>query len=701
LEKLKRKRLLIGFLGLMLIFSIYGFSLKASERPPFQLEDIFEIFYLSDPQVSPDEEIIVFEAEKADTAVNDYITHLWMVPTKGGKPRQLTSSDSSDTRPRFSPDGKKIAFLSGRSGSKQIWMISPDGGEATQLTDFPVSVSENSWSPDGKWIAFTAEVLPGVSSDSSMEITRRWKGEKEESEIQAELYKKLLYRHWNIYDDERVSHLFIMDAEGKHPPIDLTPDLEYDVLQWRHAVAHVGQDYDWSPDSRSIIFATNLNPKQELDYDVSLYKVNISRLGEIECLTPDMPGAESCPRFSPDGRYLAYRMTDEPGYESDQGELIIRDLKTNEERNLTESWDRCVEDIRWSFDGSKTYFLADDQGEKPVFSVSLVNGKIEKVVSGWNRGFALLKRNQIVSVLQDSGHPQEVYLSKKGKLRKLTSLNQKLLSERVIPRAESFWIPRPGRDRIQGFVIKPPKFDPRKKYPLVLSIHGGPEGMYGEYFSTMRQLLASQGYVVLFLNPSGSTGYGEKLKRSIQYDWGGQCYRDLMMGIDYLVSLGYVDTTRMVATGGSFGGYMVNWIGTQTDRFKCLVSHASVFNLESKYGTTDELFFPEWEFGGPPWENRELYRKFSPHNYAEQMKTPTLVIVGELDYRTPTDQSEQLFTTLKRKGIDSWFLRFPDEGHSINKPYNHRLWLDTIIRWLSRYLKEKEIESIEDSPPYP
>ncbi|KPL03136.1 MAG: hypothetical protein AMJ90_03960 [candidate division Zixibacteria bacterium SM23_73_2] len=680
---------------------MFGFSLQASEQPPFQLNDIFRVLYLSDPQISPEGEMIVFEVEKADTVANDYITHLWMVPTKGGEARQLTSSDSSDTRPRFSPDGKKIAFLSGRSGSRQIWVISTDGGEATQLTDFPVSVSEHSWSPDGKWLAFTAEVLPGVPVDSSMEVTRRWKDEKEELEIQAELYKKLLYRHWNIYEDERVSHLFILDAEGKNPPVDLIPDLEYDVLQWSYAVASVGQDYDWSSDSRSIVFATNLNPRQELNYDVSLYKVEISRLGEIECLTPDMPGAESCPRFSLDGKYLAYRMTDEPGYEADQGKLIIRDLKTNEERNLTESWDRSVEEIRWSADGSKIYFLADDQSEKPVFCVSLANGRIEKVVGGWNVGFALLKKDQIVSVRQNSGHPPEVYLKSKGKLNILTSFNQKLLSERTIPRAESFWIPRPQGDSIQGFVIKPPKFDPRKKYPLVLCIHGGPEGMYGEYFSTSRQLYAAQGYVVLFLNPSGSTGYGEKLKKAIRYDWGGQCYRDLMLGVDYLISLGYIDTTHMAATGGSFGGYMVNWIGTQTDRFKCLVSHASVFNLESKYGTTDELFFPEWEFGGPPWENREIYRKFSPHNYADQMKTPTLVIVGELDYRTPTDQSEQLFTTLQRRGIDSWFLRFPDEGHSINKPYNYRLWLDTIFIWLSRYLKEKEIKSIEGSPPYP
>ena len=216
--------------------------------------------------------------------------------------------------------------------------------------------------------------------------------------------------------------------------------------------------------------------------------------------------------------------------------------------------------------------------------------------------------------------------------------------------------------------------------------------MYGQYFSSSRQLLASQGYVVLFINPSGSTGYGEKLKRAIQNDWGGQCYQDLMLGVDYLISLGYVDTTRMAAVGGSFGGYMANWIGTQTDRFNCLVSHAGVFNLESMYGTTDELFFVEWEFGGPPWQNREVYRRFSPHNYAHQMKTPMLVIVGDLDYRCLAEQTEQLFTTLQRQGINSWFLRFPDEGHSINKPLNYRLWLETIAKWLGGYLRQEALE---------
>ena len=680
------------FWGLLLFCLSMSLPSRAVTLPPFGINDVFRIVYVADPQVSPDEEMVVFVAEKTDTSANQYVNHLWVVPTKGGEPRQLTTIDSSDTRPRFSPDGKKIAFLSSRSSSRQIWTISPEGGEATQLTDFPVAVSKYSWSPDGRWIAFIAEVLPRVPPDSSMELTRRWNDEKDQSKVEAELYKQLLYRHWNTYEDETVSHLFIMDAEAKNPPIDLTPDLSYDVLQWDLAVASVGQDYDWSPDGKSIVFATNLHPKQELNYDVNLYKVEISRPGEIECLTFGKPGAESCPRFSPDGGYLAYRMTDEPGYEADQGELIVRDLQTNQEKNLTESWDRSIAEMVWSPNGSRIYFSASDQGERPVFSVSLKDGKIEKQVGGWNGDFTPMKNDRLLLGHQDAEHPKEIYLREKGKLRKLTSLNEHLLSEKAISPVESFWISRPEGDSIQAFVMKPPDFDPEKKYPLILNIHGGPEGMYGEYFSTSRQLLASQGYVVLFLNPSGSTGYGEKLKRSIQHDWGGQPYQDLMMGVDYLISLGYVDTTRMAAMGGSFGGYMANWIGTQTDRFVCLVSHAGVFNLESMYGTTDELFFVEWEFGGPPWENREVYRRFSPHNYALQMKTPMLVIVGDRDYRCLAEQSEQLFTTLQRQGIDSWFLRFPDEGHSVNKPLNYRLWLETIVKWLSRYLKEEALE---------
>ncbi len=673
---------------LFLLCLVTSFPSKAAGLPPFGIDDVFRIIYVSDPQVSPDEEMVVFVVEKTDTSANQNINHLWTIPTEGGEPRQLTTIDSSDTRPRFSPDGRKIAFLSSRGGSKQIWTISPQGGEATQLTDFPVAVSKYSWSPDGKWIAFIAEVLPGVPPDSAMEMTGRWRDEKDESKVQAELYEKLLYRHWNTYDDEPVSHLFIIDAQAKKTPVDLTPDLEFDVLQWDHAVASVGQDYDWSPDSRSIVFATNLHPKQELNYDVNLYKVDISRPKEIECLTFGKPGAESCPRFSPDGRYLAYRMTDEPGYEADQGDLIIRDLKTSKEKNLTESWDRSVGTISWSPDGSKIYFLASDRGEKSIFSVSLAKGKIEKVVGGWNNDFVPLVQDRILLVHQDGEHPGEIYLMQENKLGKLTGLNDQLLYERAISPVESFWILRPQGDSIQAFVIKPPDFDPEKKYPLILNIHGGPEGMYGEYFSSSRQLLASQGHVVLFLNPSGSTGYGEKLKRSIQHDWGGQCYRDLMMGVDYVISLGYIDTTRMAAMGGSFGGYMANWIGTQNDRFVCLVSHAGVFNLESMFGTTDELFFVEWEFGGTPWENREVYRRFSPHNYAQKMKTPMLVIVGDLDYRCLAEQTEQLFTTLQRQGIESWFLRFPDEGHSINKPLNYRLWLQTILQWFSRHLEE-------------
>ena len=687
------RKILPGIFVLLGLFCLLFYSApKADALPPFGIDDVFRIVYVSDPQVSPHEEMLVFVVEKTDTSANQYVNHLWIVPTEGGEPRQLTTMDSSDTRPRFSPDGKRITFLSSRSDSRQIWTISPLGGEATQLSDFPVAVSNYSWSPDGKWIAFIGEVLPGVPPDSSMEITRRWNEEKDSSKVQAELYKELLYRHWNVYDDEPVSHLFIVDAEGKKAPVDLTPDLTYDVLQWDIAVASVGLDYDWSTDSKSIVFATNPNPKQELNYDVNLYKVEISRPGEIECLTCGKPGAESCPRFSPDGRFLAYRMTDEPGYEADQGELILRDLKTNQDKNLTESWDRSVETIYWSPDASKIYFLAADQGEKAIFSISLANGKIERMVGGWNNGLVPMQRERMLLVHQDAERPGEIYLREKGRLRKLTGFNDRLLSEMTVAPVESFWILRPQGDSIQAFVMKPPDFDPGKKYPLILNIHGGPEGMYGQYFSSSRQLLASQGYVVLFINPSGSTGYGEKLKRAIQNDWGGQCYQDLMLGVDYLISLGYVDTTRMAAMGGSFGGYMANWIGTQTDRFNCLVSHAGVFNLESMYGTTDELFFVEWEFGGPPWQNREVYRRFSPHNYAHQMKTPMLVIVGDLDYRCLAEQTEQLFTTLQRQGINSWFLRFPDEGHSINKPLNYRLWLETIAKWLSGYLRQEALE---------
>jgi len=687
------RKILPGIFVLLGLFCLLFYSApKADALPPFGIDDVFRIVYVSDPQVSPHEEMLVFVVEKTDTSANQYVNHLWIVPTEGGEPRQLTTMDSSDTRPRFSPDGKRITFLSSRSDSRQIWTISPLGGEATQLSDFPVAVSNYSWSPDGKWIAFIGEVLPGVPPDSSMEITRRWNEEKDSSKVQAELYKELLYRHWNVYDDEPVSHLFIVDAEGKKAPVDLTPDLTYDVLQWDIAVASVGLDYDWSTDSKSIVFATNPNPKQELNYDVNLYKVEISRPGEIECLTCGKPGAESCPRFSPDERFLAYRMTDEPGYEADQGELILRDLKTNQDKNLTQSWDRSVETIYWSPDASKIYFLAADQGEKAIFSISLANGKIERMVGGWNNGLVPMQRERMLLVHQDAERPGEIYLREKGRLRKLTGFNDRLLSEMTVAPVESFWILRPQGDSIQAFVMKPPDFDPGKKYPLILNIHGGPEGMYGQYFSSSRQLLASQGYVVLFINPSGSTGYGEKLKRAIQNDWGGQCYQDLMLGVDYLISLGYVDTTRMAAMGGSFGGYMANWIGTQTDRFNCLVSHAGVFNLESMYGTTDELFFVEWEFGGPPWQNREVYRRFSPHNYAHQMKTPMLVIVGDLDYRCLAEQTEQLFTTLQRQGIDSWFLRFPDEGHSINKPLNYRLWLETIAKWLSGYLRQEALE---------
>lgn len=672
----------IGVISLVaVVWSNIGMA--RGSRRSFQVQDIHRLKSPSDCHLSPDGQWVAFSYSVTDREKNRSNSDIYLVSAQGGAVRQLTTHEASDSHPRWTPDGKRITFISTRSGSAQIWSIDPDGGEAQPLSNLPVPISDFEWAPDGKHLVFVADVYPECDT---LECTQQRDAQQQKKEVNARLHDELLYRHWDSYEDGKVQHLFTLTADGREWK-DLTPQLKLDALQWWLAAA--GRDWDISPDSRTVTFATNLNGHLELNYDVDIYTIPLAG-GEMKNLTDDNPAADSLPRFSPDGSLIAYRASKRVGYESDEYELMVMDLSGGHKRSLTDGFIHSVGEILWAPDGQGLYFSAGEAGREKLFYVALTGGPVKEVLGGpYGHSAFEVSRHGLVFARRQMTRVNDLYMTdlKGGGLRQLTDVNKEFYDEVVTLDAEEFYYTGAQGRRVHGFLIKPANFDPAKKYPLLVRIHGGPQQMFGFSFRYEYQLFAGAGYVVLFTNPAGSPGYGQAFTDAVNRNWGGDPYEDIMRGVEYVIKQGFIDETRMAAWGDSYGGYMVNWMAGHTDRFACLVSHAGVANLWSMYGSTEELFFPEWEMGGPPWERPEEYDRWSPVRYAKKFKSPMLITHGELDYRVPITESEQMFTLLRRQGIEAKFLRFPDEGHWILKPKNRELWYSTILDWVNAHCK--------------
>ena len=414
------------------------------------------------------------------------------------------------------------------------------------------------------------------------------------------------------------------------------------------------------------------------------------------------PGADTTPLYSPDGKYLAWRSQARAGFEADKWRLLVQDRQSGQTRDLTDKFDRSVGSFAWTFPGPPPHtkgltpivFSAEDHGDSPVFAVLLEDGNPPAKLAELHADDLVFLDDKLYFTRASITGPNEIWrLDISGTKQKsepvaVTHMNDALLSQIDMQPLESFTFKGANGEELQGFIIKPPGFDPAKKYPLKFLIHGGPQGAWGNEWSYRwnPELFAANGYVVVMINFHGSTGYGQKFTDSISGDWGGKPYVDLMKGLDYVEkTYPFIDKNRVAALGASYGGYMANWMLGHTNRFKCIVSHDGVFNTESAYGTTEELWFPEWEFKGPPWKQRELYQKFSPHLFADKFKTPTLVIHGQNDYRLDVSEGFQLFTTLQRLKVPSKMLYFPDEGHWVLKPQNSRLWYKTVNDWVDQW----------------
>ncbi len=686
------RRITCGLLLLVAFAYAQAPAAGTQGKRPFSFEDMMALKRLGEPAISPDSKWVLFSAIDVSLEQNTRNPHVWVVPLAGGEPAQLTSHAAGEERPRWSPDGRRILFVSARDGSDQVWVQDFDPaagrltGEPRKVTAISTGASGALWSPDGKTILFTSQVYPDCADDA---CNKQREEERTKSKVKASIFTRLFYRHWSTYSGGKRTHIFVVPVEGGAAR-DLTPG-DHDAPPFSLG----GQDmYAFSPDGQEVCFTSNIDEVEATSTNNELFIVPVS--GGMPKKITSNPASDSTPLYSPDGRWIAYLAQFEPGYESDRFRLLLYDRKSGQVRNLTESFDRWVGSFAWAPDSSRLYFVAENQGQDPLYTVGVNGGEVRPLLRGTFDDVAVAPDGKALVAMRTSVElPAEVDRIALGQgkpaAQALTQLNAPVLSQVHMSPAEPFWFLGAAKDRVQGFIVKPPGFDPRQKYPVKFLIHGGPEGAFGDMWSFRwnANLFAADGYVVVMINFHGSTGYGQAFTRSIRGDWGGKPYVDLMTGLDYVIKqYPYVDGTRVCAMGASYGGYMANWILGHTDRFKCIVSHDGMFNTESAYGSTEELWFPEWEFLGTPWSNRPMYRRWSPHLFASNFKTPTLVIHGQLDYRLDVSEGFQLFTTLQRLKVPSKMLYFPDEGHWVLKPQNSQLWYKTVNDWVDSYLQK-------------
>jgi len=677
-----------------------------AEKRPMTVDDLFKFKRVSDPQISPDGKQVVFVVGTVDMAKNTIGTNLWLVATDGKTPpRQLTTTDKKDRHPRWSPDGQRILFESNRSGENQLWIIDLAGGEARQLTAISTEASSGIWSPDGKHVAFVSAVYPEFSEKpykESSELNRKKMEDIKNSPVKAKVFNRLFYRHWDSYVEDKRQHLFVMSVDGDKAgePRDVTPG-DRDAYP-TSTTFETGDNYTFSPDGKFLIFTAVPRENEAWSTNYDLCRVAIdNKSPDWECLTKDNLAADSGPVFSPDGKFLAYRAQKKPGYEADRWELMVVPVSPSgvfdgKPWSVTGSLDRSVDGYVWLGDAKSLLFAVEQDAATALYRVGAVT---RAAPVEWAAGFGTihsLSTNSDGSLAACTNatmqRPPEVGLIRMANAQQnltlLSHVNRDLLQELDLPKPESVRVTTADGKSMQMWILKPPGFDPKKKWPLAYLVHGGPQGAWedGWSFRWCPELWAAQGYVVALPNPRGSTGFGQKFVDEISGDWGGKCYEDLIKGVEYLEKLPYIDKDRMAAAGASFGGYMMNWFQGNTTKFKTLITHCSVYNFESMYATTDELWFDEWEHGGPPWgPNPKSYEKHSPHKYARNFKTPMLIIHNDLDFRCPIGEGHQLFTTLQRLGVPSKFINFPDEGHWVLKPKNSEYWHKEVFAWLARY----------------
>ena len=642
---------------------------------------------LSEPAISADGKWAAYTVSTPDMDANRNASNVWIVSTAGGEAVQVTQS-GHDSSPAWSPDGKTLAFISSRSGDSQIYLLSMEGGEAKKLTTLSTGADLFQWSPDGKTIAFTSEVYLDCKDDA---CNQKRDEEKEKSKVKARIYDHLLYRHWDHWSDGKRSHLFLMPADGSAAAHDLTPEADYDIPPGERGEV---SDFAFSPDGKEICYTAVPDKMEAISTNGELFLVPVAG-GEPKKITSN-PGFDGNPVYSPDGKYIAYHAQLVAENESDRWRVMLYDRKSEKSENLSEGFDRSATNLAWSPDSKTIYFLAENETLQPIYAMEARAGATpKKVLDGFNVAYAFSGDGRSLLAERTSlTMPAEMFTSAAdgSGLKQITHANDAMLATLDLPAPEKFWFEGAEGTKVHAMLLKPPQFQAGKKYPVLVLLHGGPETMWSDAWGYRwnAQVFSSPGYVTLMINRRGSTGFGQKFTDEINNDWGGRAYTDVMKGIDAAIAkYPYLDKTRMAAAGGSYGGYLADWIATHTDRFKAIISHAGVYDKFSMYAT-EELWFEEHEMQGMPWTAAENYKKWSPSTYAAELgkyKTPTLVVCGEKDYRVPYTQSLEFFNALQRQGVPSKLMVFPDEGHWVLKPQNAQLWYKTFLDWLAEYVK--------------
>jgi len=679
------RRISIAFLTVLLLTGLpAAAAAQAPEKThPLTVHDMLAMDRISDSKVSPDGQWIVFNVRETDLEANRGRTDLWLVGTDGKGLRRLTNHPASDFNGRWTPCGKWIVFLSTRSGSSQVWRIKVDGGEAEQVTRLPLDVGGLVMAKG--MLGVTMEVFPGMTPEATAaKLEAIQKGQ-----ATGRLYEKLFVRHWDTWSDGRRSHLFAVPIDGGEAR-DLMPGMDADTPSKPFGGP---EEIAFTPDGKGLVFtAKDVGREEAWSTDFDLYYVPVDGSAAPRCLTDANQAWDTTPVFSPDGKTLAYLAMSRPRYEADRLRIVLRDWPDGPPRVLTEAWDRSVSSFCWTRDGKKLLASAPDKGQTALFAIEAATGKAETLVGQGTVASFGPAETGIVFERNDLRRPAEIYLlTPDGGETAVTAVNAAKVAALRMGEPEQYSFKGWNNETVYGYIVKPVDFDEAKKYPVAFLIHGGPQGSFGNdfHYRWNPQAYAGAGYAVAMVDFHGSTGYGQAFCDAIRGDWGGKPLEDLKKGLAAaLAKFPWMDGTRVGALGASYGGYMINWIaGNWPDRFKCLIAHDGNIDERAAYFETEELWFPEWDHMGTPWDNPQNFEKHNPANFIKNWKTPMFVIHGGQDFRVVETQGIGSFNVLQRRGIPSQFLYFPDENHWVLKPANSILWHEKVIGWLDRWLK--------------
>ncbi|MFZ9708719.1 MAG: prolyl oligopeptidase family serine peptidase [Steroidobacteraceae bacterium] len=683
--------------ALALLFAPLAAPLVAAAGP-FTPADLVNLARVSDPQVSPDGRWAVFSLRETDLEANRGRNDLWLVSLRAAEPtaRRLTQHPSSDSSPRWAPDSSGVYFLSSRSGSSQVWFLPLAGGDAQPVTTLPLDVGSFEVSPKGDRLALSMEVFPDCA-DLACSKDRLASRTKEKQT--GKTYDQLFVRHWDSWKDGTLSMLFTVTLDAKRTagtPVNVSSAVRGNVPSKPFGGE---EDYAFSPDGTRLVFSARLaNASEPWSTNFDLYEVPADGSAAPRNLTANNPAWDAHPVFLANGD-LAWLAMARPGFEADRYVVMLRSARDGATRALTADWDRSIGQLSASADGRRLLATADDTGQTALVEIDPANGRRTLLLrNGQVQGFSAAREGLVIA-WASLGSPPDLYWLAKGARdgatpERLTSLNAKLMGERALGEYEQFSFKGANDATVYGYVMKPHGWKAGQKYPIAFIVHGGPQSTFSNQWSWRwnPQVYAGAGYGVVFIDFHGSTGYGQAFTDSISQDWGGKPLIDLQKGLDAaLARYDWLDGTRACSLGASYGGFMQNWIAGQwSDRFRCLVNHAGVFDQRTMYYTTEELWFTEWENGGPYYVTPQIHEKFNPAAYVTNWKAPMLVLHGQLDFRVPYAQGIGAFTALQRQGIPSRLVVFPDENHWILKPANSLQWHAEVLGWLDKHLRKAE-----------